>query len=242
MNSLSTRNLEPELMDGDNVSLDEYVECLHQLSWINRWTGGYALTLKGLETFLINTPASTTTTKNESGSRRWRILDIGFGFGDTLRAIAQWASDQDLIVDLVGVDINPRATTIAQNETPSWMNIRFEAANIFEYRPSEPFDVIVNSFFMHHLRNDQIVLLLQWMAKNSRLGFFINDLHRHPLPYHFIKHATRLFSGNRLICHDASVSVARAFTSTEWRDLIKSAELSLAWISTAESSPKIMLI
>jgi len=44
-----------------------------------------------------------------------------------------------------------------------------------------------------------------------------NDLHRHPLPRFFIKYAVRLLFANRMIRHDAPVSVARAFTASEWR-------------------------
>jgi hypothetical protein len=45
------------------------------------------------------------------------------------------------------------------------------------------------------------------------------------VPYYFIKFATRLFSRNRLIKHDASLSVARSFTATDWRRLLATADI-----------------
>ena len=61
---------------------------------------------------------------------------------------------------------------------------------------------------------------LKWMKENSRLGFFINDLHRHPLAYYSIKFLTQLFSKSKLVKNDAPLSVARGFKKEDWDWLI----------------------
>src|SRR5690606_24947476 len=99
----------------------------------------------------------------------------------------------------------------------------YATANIFDYEPEQPVDIIISSLFTHHLTDAQIIDFLRWMDCRARKGWFINDLHRHPIPYYFIKWATALFSRNRLICHDAAVSVARSFTAADWRRLINDA-------------------
>jgi hypothetical protein len=64
------------------------------------------------------------------------------------------------------------------------------------------------------------------------LGVIINDLHRHPLAWAFIWAATRLLSRNRLIRHDAPLSVWRGFRPADFERLKKTpglAGLRYAW-------------
>ena len=63
--------------------------------------------------------------------------------------------------------------------------------------------------------------LLQWMHNNSKRGFFVNDLQRHPLAYHGIRVLTSLFSGSELVRNDAPLSVLRGFKRREWEALAK---------------------
>jgi hypothetical protein len=42
--------------------------------------------------------------------------------------------------------------------------------------------VIVSSHFAHHLSDADLVRFLRWMEGAARLGWFVNDLHRHWLP------------------------------------------------------------
>ena len=64
------------------------------------------------------------------------------------------------------------------------------------------------------------------MDANSNIGFFINDLHRHPLAYHFIKLATQLFSKSYLVKNDAPLSVLRGFKKQEWENILRKSDLS----------------
>jgi hypothetical protein len=61
------------------------------------------------------------------------------------------------------------------------------------------------------------------MDRHAVRGWFINDLHRHRLPFYFIKYVTRLLRLNFMVRHDAPVSVARAFTSDEWKKILSGA-------------------
>lgn len=104
--------------------------------------------------------------------------------------------------------------------------IRYRTANVFTFTSGQKFDYIICSLFTHHLDDDLLVEYLRWIDGNAQRGWFIDDLHRHPLPYYFIKYATRILSNNRLIRHDAAVSVARSFTVEEWQTLLARAGLS----------------
>jgi hypothetical protein len=67
--------------------------------------------------------------------------------------------------------------------------------------------------------------MLQWMKCHSTTGFFINDLHRNPLAYNFIKYAARFFSKSYLVKNDAPLSVLRGFRKNEWQKIFVRAEI-----------------
>ncbi|MBO9571645.1 MAG: SAM-dependent methyltransferase, partial [Chitinophagaceae bacterium] len=65
-----------------------------------------------------------------------------------------------------------------------------------------------------------LVEMLSWLSKNTKKGFFINDLQRHPVAFHSIKWLTRMFSKSYLVRNDAPISVMRGFTRKEWEILL----------------------
>ncbi len=212
MPDFSRRSDEPELMDAVDLSLDEFRECLLSLETINRLTLAYRPTLQWLRPWL-------------NSQEPLRILDAGCGGGDMLRQIARNLPAhrvEQQSVQLLGVDLNPWSREVAES-IGSPPCIKYFTGNVLEFESEQPVDIVICSLFTHHLTNEQLVAFLRWMHGRARLGWFINDLHRHPVPYHFIKFATRVFSRNRLIRNDAAVSVARSFTRPDWRLLQKQA-------------------
>ena len=214
MPDFSQRSDEKELMDEDGISFEEFHDCLIGLERINCLTLAYRPTLQWLRPWVEN-------------SERLFVLDAACGGGDMLRQIADKWPDRVAAgeeCNMVGVDLNPWSKKSAEFWTPS-SSIRYETANVFEFEPDQPIDIVISSLFTHHLTDTQIVDFMRWMDRRARKGWFINDLHRHPIPYYFIKGATALFSRNRLIRNDAAVSVARALTVADWQRLIKKAGL-----------------
>jgi cyclopropane fatty-acyl-phospholipid synthase-like methyltransferase len=210
---LRQRSTRPELMDTESVSFAEFHECLQTLSIINTFTLAYRPTLHWFERMTAGVASGTSIS----------VLDIGCGGGDMLRKIWKWAKERSLKVELVGIDLNPWSKESAEQVTPKEAPIRFETANLFSLDPGRRADFIVSSLFTHHLTDSELVRFIQWMDRHATRGWFINDLHRHRLPYFFIKYAVRLLFSNRMIRHDAPVSVARGFTASEWRQLLRQA-------------------
>ncbi|MCW8194622.1 methyltransferase domain-containing protein [Proteobacteria bacterium 005FR1] len=207
MVDLRRRSSESELMDEEDISFPEFHDCLQGLETINHLTLAYRPTLKWLQPWL-------------KSSERVSILDAGCGSGDMLRQIEKAAHKGEL--DLIGVDLNPWSKRSAQL-LGGKSAARYATADIFHFQPERQIDLIICSLFTHHLTDPQLVQFLRWIDRRASKGWFINDLHRHPLPYHFIKAATRLLSHNRLIRHDAAVSVARSFTRADWQRLLDQA-------------------
>ncbi len=207
------RSTQPELMDTESVSFAEFHDCLNTLSTINTFTLAYRPTLRWLERMVGGAGSGESIA----------VLDIGCGGGDMLRHIWKWARERNLAIELAGIDLNPLAKESAEQVTPADAPIRFETANLFSLDPGRRADFIVSSLFTHHLTDGELVRFLRWMDCHATRGWFINDLHRHPLPYFFIKYAVRLLFSNRMIRHDAPVSVARSFTASEWQNLLSEA-------------------
>jgi SAM-dependent methyltransferase len=209
----SQRSIQPELMDTEAVSFSEFHDCLRILAIINMFTLAYRPTLSWLKRMLAGKLPEQPLT----------VLDVGCGGGDMLRQVWKWARGRNLAVNLVGIDLNPCSKQSAEQVTPKDAPIRFETANLFSLDPNHRADFIISSLFTHHLTDSELICFIRWMDRHTTCGWFINDLHRHPLPYFFIKYAVRLLFSNRLIQHDAPVSVARAFTASEWRCILKEA-------------------
>jgi hypothetical protein len=96
----------------------------------------------------------------------------------------------------------------------------------------KPPDIIFTSLFCHHLSESDLVSLFRRMKTEARTGFFINDLHRHPLAYYSIRWITRLFSRSYLVKNDAPLSVRRGFSRSELISLLEAAGItnySIRW-------------
>jgi hypothetical protein len=78
---------------------------------------------------------------------------------------------------------------------------------------------------MHHLPNPGIVDMLDWMESVARLGWFINDLHRQPVPYHLFRILARFTTWHPFVKHDGPVSILRSFRPDDWRKLCRAAAI-----------------
>jgi hypothetical protein len=83
---------------------------------------------------------------------------------------------------------------------------------------------VFSSLFCHHFDDAGVSEVFRWSAENSRLGFFMNDLHRHPLAYHAIALLTKAFSRSYLVKNDAPLSVARGFSRAELAEYLRAAD------------------
>jgi len=212
MRNFSDRVMIPELMDSDATDLDTFRACLTDLAKINRLTLAYRPTLSFLDRLVRS--------KQLPRRRPLVIVDIGSGYGDMLRRIDRWAARRAVAVKLTGVDLNHWSARSAQEATPGDQSIRWVTANVFDYHPDEPPDVIVSALFTHHLDTPSLVRFIAWMEANAALAWFVNDLHRHPVPYYAFRLASRALGFHYFVQHDGPVSIARAFVAADWRDML----------------------
>lgn len=214
--TFSHRSDQLELLDQPGHDFRAIRQNMAELDIINTWLGGHAITLSGFR-------------KLAGEKRPLHICEIGCGGGDNLAAIRRWAIRNGWELQYTGIDIHPDCIAYARE--------RFPDASYYctDYRRMEfsavP-DIIFSSLFCHHFTDSELIGQLKWMGDHSRLGYFINDLHRHPLAYHAIRLLTKLFSRSYLVKNDASLSVLRGFKRNELQQLLQqagAAQVTLQW-------------
>lgn len=211
----SVRSYKKELLDRDDIPFADIKQNMKELDFINAKLGGHKITLQGVKTVM-------RAVKAKEGTGKVSILEIGCGGGDNLRVIKNYFERRHVDVQLSGVDINPHCIEFArsrkENEGIAFIHSDYKLVNPFP-KP----DIIFNSLFCHHFDDQQMMDILVWMKEHSNVGFFINDLHRHPLAYYSIKWLTALFSKSYLVKNDAPLSVLRGFRRRELKTFCEAA-------------------
>jgi 2-polyprenyl-3-methyl-5-hydroxy-6-metoxy-1,4-benzoquinol methylase len=201
----------------------EYRRCLHDLDSVSRIVLAHRPTLA----FLDDVAAG------HAGPLR--ILDVACGDGSMLRRIAGWARRRKLAVELTGVDLNPWAIQAAREFRQPTPPIDYVASNVFDYQPPVKPDVILSAHFTHHLPESDVVRFLAWMESTARLGWFVNDLHRHPNPYRLFGLLGRIAPWHPVILSDGLISIRRAFTMEDWQRM--ACEAAIPECTIAEQFP-----
>lgn len=223
------------MLDRDDIPFADIKRNMQELDFINRRLGGHDITLDGIVALIQNNPVF---------NKQLNIVEIGCGGGDNLRAIKEWAQYIKLPVRLTGVDRNGECIAYAREQKRN-RGIRFVHSDYRAVELAPKPDIVFSSLFCHHFTDEELILQLKWMAQNSELGFFINDLHRHPLAYYAIKVLTALFSRSYLVKNDAPLSVQRGFTKEDWQAIFSKAEISpyrcrwrwaFRWLITCEAN------
>jgi 2-polyprenyl-3-methyl-5-hydroxy-6-metoxy-1,4-benzoquinol methylase len=201
------RSYEKELLDRDDIPFDAIRQNMRELDVINTWLGGHRITIRGFRALTGN-------------MRNVHVCEIGCGGGDNLKAIWRWAKKHGIGLRMTGIDIKQECIDHAKEACSGipdteWICADYRQA-IFIQKP----DIIFNSLFCHHFSDEGVTEIIEWMYVNSRKGFFVNDLQRHPLAYHAIRMLTSIFSGSELVRNDAPLSVLRGFSRDEWLKLI----------------------
>ncbi len=190
-------------------------DCLRSIASVNRLTRAYHPTLHWLGHVYSVLPRQAFPL---------HIVDVGCGYGDMLRKIHRWAEDRNLPVQLTGIDLNPHAVRAAREITMPG-TVTYLAGDAFGFRPPEGIDIVISSLMTHHLENGQVTDFLDWMESTARLGWFINDLHREPVPYHAFRFFSRFTRWHPFVKHDGPVSILRSFRRDDWVALCRAAAL-----------------
>ncbi len=223
MPDFSRRSSEPEWMDGADVSQEDFAGCLADLDRVNSLTLTRKPTLAFVGEALAAAPAGSAPV----------VVDVGFGAGDMLRAIERLCQRKGHAARLIGIDLNPRSEPYARAHTAADSAIEWRTGDLYDWPEGEPLDLVISSQVTHHMDNAEIVQFLAWMEERTRLGWLVNDLHRHRFAYHGFRLLSWLMRWHPMVRHDGAISVLRSFTRAEWDRLLGSAgiegEVAISW-------------
>jgi 2-polyprenyl-3-methyl-5-hydroxy-6-metoxy-1,4-benzoquinol methylase len=196
----------PEIMDDFALEGDALKLALDKIAQINQLLGGNRLTLRGVAKLL----------KNESNLNLVTIVDVGCGNGDMLRKLANFGFQNNLNLELIGVDANPFTVNYAIDLSRNYPNIKYRCEDIFNQSFNElKVDIVLCTLTLHHFNNDEIIQLLTLFNKNSKLGFVVNDLHRNSVAYRLFQALCFVFRMNKMSRDDGLTSILRGFKKEE---------------------------
>jgi SAM-dependent methyltransferase len=206
---LESRAIADELMDDPALDAGIFTEVLHDLAQVNTIT-------------LARRPTLAFLDRAIRSQKTFRLLDVGFGDGDMLRAIARWAERRGIAARLVGVDLNPRSVLAASEATPESVPIEYRAGDYAECA-GEGWDCVISSLVAHHMSREQLVAFLRFMDRESARGWLVNDLHRHRFAYSGWPLLAGLMRWHPIVRHDGHLSIARSYRPAEWPPLLAEA-------------------
>ncbi|MCI0409099.1 MAG: methyltransferase domain-containing protein [Acidobacteria bacterium] len=204
------RSLCRELMDDPAADPAELRANLEDLKRINERWGGNRSTFSALSPALAGWPPG----------RRLSILDVGCGGGDLLVALARECRARGIPALLVGMDCHPTILEIARSSTSRFAEIRLVRGDALELPfAGASFDFVLSSLVLHHVPPEYSARFLRGLGALCREGVVISDLRRGRAEYLLTLLFTRLFTRGRLSRLDGPLSVLRALTMNEARDL-----------------------
>lgn len=206
---LTERAIADELMDDPSLDAAIYTDVLRDLAQVNTVTMARRPTLRFLERAL-------------GDRRRLRLLDVGFGDGDMLRAICRWAKKRGIAAELVGIDLNARSVAAARSATPETMRIEYRAGDYADCA-GEEWDCVISSLVAHHMTHEQLIGFLRFMKAEAGAGWLVNDLHRHGFAYAGWPLLARIMRWHPIVRHDGHLSIARSYRPPEWPPILREA-------------------
>ena len=186
------RSLTPEIMDDPHVPRETWERFHRQLGALQRLLGNHRVMLDALRRH-----------PHPIG----RVLDIGCGNGQLLRAI-----QRDLQVDVQGIDLRPP-------HRQSY-DVPIMAADATRDRLPDA-DVAICVTVLHHLSEDEIAAVVRNASRSVR-RLIILDLVRHWMPLALFTVLVAPFV-MRVVALDGCQSIRRAYTPAELRAIVEGA-------------------
>ncbi len=219
--SLLPRAAGSELMDAPMLDRTELRRALRDLRVVNRWLGGTRVVVRHLSRLISRLPRE-----------EYRILDIATGSADIPLALARWARRRGIRLDILATDVHPQTAAMAQELTAREPFIRMgqaDARNLpFE---NNAFDFVLCSTALHHFEREEAIRILRELDRVAAWGVIVNDLRRSRLGLWGARLlAITLWRRSRFTRHDGPLSVRRAFTPAELKELARAAGLENAQV------------
>ncbi len=211
-----TRSYQLERIDTGDYTSEEYEQFLREISLVNRFAGDNWTLRKTLLREI-----------ERENLQAFSVLDIGAGSGELLRTIAKFARKQKRETNLLGLELSTRAACAILEESKNFAEICAVRGDALCLPfADDSFDYAICSLFTHHFTDENIVQILNEMARISRRRIFVIDLHRHRAAYFFYTTVGKIFIRSSLVRQDGALSILRSFKRSELEQIGQNAHLS----------------
>src|SRR5213083_2500760 len=199
-----------EMMDRDQPVSAE-LECdLKRIRQLNRWFGSYRLVLDFVRDWIK--PAD-----------KLRIVDLATGSGDIPRLIVDYARKINATVEMDALDRQPATLEIARRLSADYPEISYREADILEWNSVQAYDIALCTLALHHFSNEDAARILHKCREASQGFVLVSDLRRSFSLVAGVYVLTTLIFREPMTRYDARLSVARAFSFSEMRNLARKA-------------------
>jgi 2-polyprenyl-3-methyl-5-hydroxy-6-metoxy-1,4-benzoquinol methylase len=199
-----------EMMDRPQPVSAELELDLERIRQLNRWFGSYRLVLGFIRRWIR--PAD-----------KLRVVDLATGSGDIPRLIVDYARRIGANVEIDALDRQPATLAIAKRLSVNYPEISYREANILEWNSMETYDITLCTLALHHFSNEDAAGILHKCREASKRFVLVSDLRRSFSLVAGVYVLTTLIFREPMTRYDARLSVARAFSFSEMRDLARKA-------------------
>ncbi|HLF20571.1 MAG TPA: methyltransferase domain-containing protein [Bacteroidota bacterium] len=201
---------QPEMIDRADHDTALLAEDLSNLRRINRYCGGISAIRTPLVKLFDQVPPLKTI----------EILDLATGSADHPVEILNLARKSHRTLRIVAVDKNPQILEVASHITRDYPEISLAKEDLLQLDfADKSFDIVLCSLALHHFSNEDAVKILHEMHRLSRVGLIVNDLNRSWIGAWTAWLYTHATTRNPLTLNDSYLSVLRAFTPEELREM-----------------------
>jgi len=211
---LTVRSYQKEQMDNFELSGEDLNKTLSGLSIINKYLRNTATTFKAVKTEI------------RKANQSLKIIDLGCGGGDNLRAIANWCLTNNKPIELVGLDGNTHILEYAQKQNNQSLTIKYLQADILASEFELPkCDILISSHFMYHFSDNELAKFLKKSKKSISTKIIFSELQRSSIAYTLFKIGAIFLPFSNIVKHDGLLAIKRAFTQKELATILNQAEL-----------------
>ena len=229
-----------ELLDDPAADPGAVRTSLRNIARANRWFGGTAAAVYGVERLLAE-GAKSEVRPAEADAARARaprtshlarrtsvsLLDLGTGAGDIPAALRRWAGAEGFALRTFGLERLRPAAALAQGRG---LPVALGCATALPMR-SGGVDIVLASQLLHHFDRAAAIRILREGARVARRGVVVADLLRSPVAARLFGVGARALGFDAHTVNDGITSVGRGYELAELLELFAAAGLE-AWGTT----------
>jgi 2-polyprenyl-3-methyl-5-hydroxy-6-metoxy-1,4-benzoquinol methylase len=220
---LSQRMFAPELMDAPDCDPGRLQRSYRELALINQWLARarHLLTRHVLD-HVARTP-----------ERPARFVDVGCGGGDVLAFMQARVRARRLPLQLVGVDLDPRAVSFARARLGPRSDVRvLEGSALALEELGLPFDYVFCNHMLHHFPDQEVPQVLAALHHAAGRRLLVSDLLRSPWAYAGYSLLAGVLFHRSYTFHDGRLSIRKGFHPDELARAAQTAGIAGAQVGT----------